>query len=269
MIKKQNIIIWQIKKIEDVYKLLKLTNKYYRTPKYEAVVRAIKWINNYIIWQPNINSTQISGNKTNYINNLNKYNLKKREDIISKINIIEVKPLDNTEILSNAWLAGFTDADGNFSINLNQSRLKSSVNLSYRLEIRQNYHRSNIYNIDSSYYSIMLKIASIFNSNLYSRERLLKLRKQNNSKLYYSYIVSINSIKNLKLVNDYFKQYPLLSSKNLNYLDWSKLIELIKKHNGSRTHPDCYNLGLKIHNNFNSKRKIYNWDHLYKSIYFK
>ena len=65
----------------------------------------------------------------------------------------------------------------------------------------------------------MLKIASIFNSNLYSRERLLKLRKQNNSKLYYSYIVSINSIKNLKLVNDYFKQYPLLSSKNLNYLD--------------------------------------------------
>lgn len=202
------------------------------------------------------------------IRNISKYNIEVKNKILKNINILEIKSLDNSNILSNAWLAGFTDADGNFSITLNKNRAHQSVNLSYRLEIRQNYHRSNEYNVDTSYYSIMLKIASLFNTNLYSRERSLKLNKQNNNKLYYSYIVSINSINNNILIDKYFKNYPLLTSKYLNYKDWSKLINIISKHNGSKTHSECVNLGINICKNYNSNRNTFDWEHLYNSKYF-
>ena len=39
--------MWNINKIEDTYKLLELTNGYYRTPKYEAVVRARE---SFLMW---------------------------------------------------------------------------------------------------------------------------------------------------------------------------------------------------------------------------
>ncbi len=72
----------KFKKIEDVIKTINLINGYMRTPKIEALHRAIKWYND------------------NY--NFN----------------IEALDLDQSPINSNAWLAGFTDGDGNFSINL-------------------------------------------------------------------------------------------------------------------------------------------------------
>lgn len=49
----KNYVIWRISKIEDAYKLINLVNGYFRTPKYEALVRAIDWINNYIILNEN------------------------------------------------------------------------------------------------------------------------------------------------------------------------------------------------------------------------
>lgn len=139
--------------------------------------------------------------------------------------------------------------------------------LSYRLEIRQKYHRINNMNISISYSDIMLKIGSLFNGNLLSRERELKLK--NEYKKYYSYIISINSINNLLLVKNYFDRYPLLSSKRLDYEDWSLMLNNIIKNNNSSSHPECYNLGLNIRKNYNSTRTKYNWDHLNKNlIYF-
>lgn len=102
-----NVIMWNINKIEDTYKLLKLTNGYFRTPKYEAIIRAINWINNYILY-----------NNQKDIKNLSSYNKKIRENILSNISIIKIKPLDKSNLWSNSWLTGFTDADGNFSISI-------------------------------------------------------------------------------------------------------------------------------------------------------
>lgn len=57
---------------------------------------------------------------------------------------MEKKGLDNSAIDSNAWLAGFLDTDGNFSISLSKRTKKhlDKVVPYMRLEIKQTYHRT-------------------------------------------------------------------------------------------------------------------------------
>ena len=57
--------------------------------------------------------------------------------------LIKVKDLDNSSLDSNAWLAGFSDADANFSINIHKRSNKNytRVQLYYRLEIAQAYKK--------------------------------------------------------------------------------------------------------------------------------
>lgn len=174
--------------------------------------------------------------------------------------------IDESELDKNSWLAGFTDADGNFSISLstNSKKHRSRVNLSYRLEIRQNYDKENNINNKNNYYEIMIKIATLFNSELYSRERNLKLKNQLKSKIYRSYIVSINSLINLWKVRDYFNEYPLLSSKYLDYKDWESVL-IAKKDNISNE--EILIKSKKIRTNLNSTRLDVTWDHLKNNKY--
>ena len=79
-------ILWQIQKLEDVIKIINIINGFMRTPKIEALHRAINWLNEF------------SNCKINCLN------------------------LDLSSIESNAWLAGFTDGDGNFSINYSNGK---------------------------------------------------------------------------------------------------------------------------------------------------
>lgn len=133
--------------------------------------------------------------------------------------------------------------------------------MSYRLEIRQTYFKSDD-QINNSYFNIMSNISNMFNSNLYNRKRYLKLKNQNSYKYYYSFIVAIVSINNLKLVNKYFSKYPLLTSKYLDFKDWSYLLEVIEFHNNKPSHPECAKLASNIRKNFNKTRTKFNWDHL-------
>ena len=73
-------VIWQIQQQEDVLKIVNLINGYMRTPKIEALHRAIIWFNEF-------------------------YNCK-----------IECLDLDFSPIDSNAWLAGFTETKSTFKI---------------------------------------------------------------------------------------------------------------------------------------------------------
>ena len=253
-------VLWRISKIEDVYKLINLVNGYFRTPKYEALIRAINWINDYIT-----NNKNKIYNETNKLELLNK---EKIELILSNINYLPILDLDLSDIKSNGWLSGFTDADGNFSIGLliKSKKHKPRVNLSYRLEIRQNYSKVNKININNNYYEIMIRIASLFNSKLYSRERKLKLKNQVEYKIYRSYIVSINSKINLLKVKDYFNKYPLLSSKYLDYKDWESVLTLIDV-KSSFTDVFILDRSKKIITNFNSTRVNITWDHLNNNYY--
>lgn len=84
--KNAGCVLWQIQKIEDVIKIINIINGYLRTPKIEALHRAINWFNEF-------------------------YNYS-----------IDCLGLDLSPIDSNAWLAGFTDGDGNFSVLCTEKR---------------------------------------------------------------------------------------------------------------------------------------------------
>lgn len=243
-----NVYIWQIQSIEDLYKLLYYTNGYYRTPKYYLIKKAIKWINDYID-RPQVKIK----------NNFNIYNINIRNNILSKINKIDIKSIDKSNILNNAWLAGFSDADSYFGIIINKSKNNESISLRYSLEIRQNM---NIYDENKSFYPIMLNIATAFNSNIYSRSRNLKLGKSQEYKIYNSYIININNINKLKLINNYFSKYKLLSSKYLDYKDWNKLLNNIINNNNKSTNINIVKLGKEIRNNYNKTRTKVNFKHL-------
>jgi len=88
-------VLWQIQDLIGVYTIGTLINGYMRTAKIEALKRTIDWINEYIA------------------NNQNS-KLPSTKDILSKINRLEVKAMDNSPIDSNPWLSGFSDADANF-----------------------------------------------------------------------------------------------------------------------------------------------------------
>lgn len=234
--KDRGYVLWEIKDIIGTFTIFSIINGYMRSPKIEALNRGIEWINNYI-----------SKNKNSKI--------KSTIEILSKINNLEIKSLDFSDIEKNYWLSGFSDADANFSINIYKRSDKNSyrVQLYYRLEIKQNYHREDLNGIKASFYPLISKIGRYLDVNVYSRSRSV------NDKIFYSYtIISHNKNSNLKL-NNYFENYPLLSSKFLDYKDWNNILEL------QNINPDIntyLNKALIIRKNFNSTRSTYSWYHL-------
>jgi hypothetical protein len=206
--------------------VIKLINGYMRTPKIEALHRAIKWYNDF--------------------------------DSIS----INPLGLDISSIDSNAWLAGFTDGDGNFSINITNRKKRNiitnkRIQVFFRIELRQNYHRDvSAIQGGTSYYEILIKIARYLGVNLYSRSRIQK------DKIFNSFMVISHNIKSHNKVIDYFDRFPLYSSKYLAYKDWKYIVELLIKRNGKTlTNKEILEVE-KIKAQFNNKRKIFDFSHL-------
>lgn len=219
--KEGNYIILIISNYLGQYHLVQLINGHFRTPKQEALHRQIDWLNN-------------KGSNPK----------------------IEKQGLDDSSIYENPWLSGFTDADGNFNViivprkNINNIRVQTQ----YRVELRQDYHRSDPLGLyGTSYLDIMSKISRLLGVNIYSRSKTI------NDNIYYAYILVVGSIRSKDLLRAYFTKYPLYSSKYLDYLDWCKIMDL------SRNAPlssniilDCTNLKLGM----NKNRTYFNWDHL-------
>lgn len=202
-----------------------------RTPKIEAVHRTIDWLNNYIVKNQNSN-------------------LPSTIQILSIINKLEKFPLDESPIESNSWFSGFTDADGNFSINIHKrtNRNSTRVQLYYRLEINQNYHKLDSEGSKVSFFPIMSKIGLFLGVTVFSRSRLTK------DKIFYSFsVISHNKDSNLK-VCEYFNKFPLLSSKYLDYKDWSDILNLQISNKITTSYLDK---AIKIRTDFNSTRKTY------------
>jgi hypothetical protein len=204
ILKKSNrgYVLWQIQDIVQVFTIVNIINGYMRTPKIEALERTINWINEYI--KNNQNSKLIT-----------------TKLIISKIEPIILKSVDTTSIDNNAWLSGFTDSDGNFSINIHKRANKNStrVQLYYRMEIRQTYHTLDSENKKLSFFPIMSKLALFLNVNLISRSRII------NEKQFFSFIVIGHNKESLSIVKEYFFKFPLLSSKYLDFKDWNNIFE--------------------------------------------
>ena len=224
--KNAGYVIWQIQDIEGVIKIINIINGYMRTPKIEALHRAIRWFNEF-------------------------YNYN-----------IDCLGLDLSPIDSNAWLAGFTDGDGNFSISLTDRKKKGNITTKrvqtfFRIELRQNYHRyASVEQGGTSYFVILSKIASYLGVNLYSRTREQK------DKVFYAFmVISHSEASHVKVIN-YFNRFPLYSSKYLAYKDWSYLVEQTRLRAGKVLTKEEISEVEAIKAQFNNKRTSFDFSHL-------
>lgn len=222
----QGSVLWSIQNSEDVIKIIHIINGYMRTPKIEALHRAIAWYND------NMNTD------------------------------IKHLDLDLSPIDSNSWLAGFTDGDGNFSITLTDRKKKGVVTSKrvqafFRIELRQNYHKEvSIVQGGISYFEILDKIARYLKVNLYSRSREQK------DKIFYVYMVISHNSESHKKTIEYFDRYPLYSSKHLAYKDWKYIVEQIQLRNGKPLTPENIKDIQKIKDQINNNRKEFYFTHL-------
>ena len=224
--KNAGYVIWQIQDIEGVIKIINIINGYMRTPKIEALHRAIRWFNEF-------------------------YNYN-----------IDCLGLDLSPIDSNAWLAGFTDGDGNFSISLTDRKKKGNITTKrvqtfFRIELRQTYHRDVTREKGGiSYFVILSEIARYLGVNLYSRTR------EQNDKMFYAFMVISHSAASHAKVINYFDRFPLYSSKYLAYKDWSYVVEQAKLRAGKVLTPREISEVETIKAQFNNKRKSFDFSHL-------
>ncbi len=208
--------VWRVCKITDVLRIVSLVNGKLRTSK----IRAFEELINY-------------------------FNLKYSMNLIAL-------PIDNSPIAENCWLAGFSDADANFDINIScrKNGKKARIAISYNLEqsTKETINLDNICYIIAKYFGVHLYLASH------------TLKKTN--KTYINYNVRAYSLNSHKIVCEYFDKHTLFSSKYLNYLDWREVhkMQLEKKH----LTMDGLNICNKLKNGMNSKRTNFHWDHLLK-----
>lgn len=210
----KEMVRWKIQDKKSVTLIVNTINGKFRTPKINALHNMIDFLNN-------------------------------KGDKIKKL------PLDNSSLDSNAWLAGFIDSDGNFSIKgFSSEKLRTYLALQFYLSQRVNDISG------ESLEKLMNNIAEFLNTKL--RTRTLKEK-------YSQFVVNTSSITSNKILINYLNTYPLLSSKYLDYRDWEKALDLYEK----KLHRNPVYLEkirtLKL--NMNNSRSIFNWSHLENTIY--
>lgn len=216
-------VLLQILAKQEVLKIINMINGNMRTPKIEALHRAIRWIN--------------------------------ERDKSS----IPCLGLDTSSLISNSWLTGFTDADGNFSITVynrkkNSKLVRTNVQTFFRIEVKQSYSKNVTVNKGgANYFSIMAKIAEFFTVNLYTRTRTV------NDRIFYAFMVISHNARSHDIVRNYFDRFPLYSYKYLSYKDWCRVQDL---HRGTSLSKEVLDEIKMIKDQFNSKRKVFDFSHL-------
>lgn len=156
-----------ISSISGLTMVINLINGYLRTPKIDQFNKLVDWINK----------------KSN-----------------SNISIYEP---DTSSILKNAWLSGFIDADGSFSINIREktSDGKGKNRIEARLRIEQ---RKEDPNTGKSYESILKSIADTFGVQLNTAIH--------NGDIHY-YLIAITSPAKLAILINYLNEYSLFTQR--------------------------------------------------------
>lgn len=180
--------------------------------------------------------------KTNKIYTLNKlidwYNKYKNTSF-------EKKELNTESILSNAWLSGFLEADGHFSLRTTQSSKYSKIECKFELsQIQKDQNKK-----DNLFF--LEEIATNFQS-------LVKSIKNDTNNPQYR--IRTTSLKANLVVINYLTKYPLFGTKFLDYKDWKKVIELFNK--GSFNHSLNMDYVKLLKSKMNENRTVFVWDHL-------
>lgn len=212
--KNKNLVKWAIQDKKSVTFIVNCINGKLRTPKINSFYKLIEFLN-------------------------------KKGDTIIKL------PLDNSPIESNAWLAGFIDADGSFSIK-GFSSVQIRTYLGFQFYLAQ---RANDISGDSLE-KIMQNIAEFLKT---------KLRNRVFGEKYSQFLINTSSIESNKILINYLNTYPLLSSKYLDYKDWEKALNLYE--NKLHRNPIYLEKIRILKLNMNNGRSIFDWSHHSNSIY--
>jgi hypothetical protein len=122
--------------------------------------------------------------------------------------------LDSSDLGSNSWFSGFTEADGHFGVKIIESNPKSdtrkisvSENISLKFVVNQrSYDKPN----KSSMLPIMQSISCFLSSNIKSY-----LVKPNLNEVL---TISVQSIDKLGFIVYYFNKYPLIGTKAKDFI---------------------------------------------------
>lgn len=207
-----NAYIYSINNLEGLLKLTSLINGNMRTPKIYALNNLIDWLN-----------------------------IKFKGINIPK-NLINISPLD-----SNAWLSGFIEADGHFSVRTTSTIKYSKVECKFELSQRQIDHNGNN-NIN------FLEIIANF---LLSSVKSIRIDKPKPE-----YRVRTTSLNGNLILENYLNLFPLFGSKYLDYKDWIKVLDYFKS--GTFKHKKNIQEVIIIKSNMNNARINFTWDHLNK-----
>lgn len=220
--KKKTYVVLKFQSIGSVYMVARLINGYLRTPKVKKFQSLVSF-----------------GNR-----NL-QYSMK-------------AKAIDQSDLSTNAWQTGFSEADSNFSINIT-TRNKDTGNIRVQTTYRQELSNKMNFKLDSFDNNVyetkdfLLKICNFFGGSLYTRNRTNKT----SGKVYTSLTAMCFNRRSVKKVYDYFSVYPFKGSKYNNFQSWGSVVQLPKPLD-SRRKQEC----LSIRKNYNSTRTEFDWSHL-------
>jgi LAGLIDADG endonuclease len=160
---------------------------------------------------------------------------------------IPKKPLNDSPLDSNAWLSGFIEADGHFSVKTTITSKYPKVECKFELNQRQIDH--NGYN-NFYFLEIMAKI-------LLSSVKTIRVNKPNSG-----YRVRTTSLNGNLILENYLNKFPLFGSKYLDYKDWIKVLDKFKS--GQLKHKSNIEEIILIKSCMNDARTVFTWDHLNK-----
>lgn len=215
---------YSITNADAVINLINLVNGKFRTPKITALHKAIDNLN---MWR--------------------------------NTNLLKL-PLDNSNLDSNAWLAGFIDSDGHFSIKLTGNYNSNDSNVRGRVQCVFTINQSELNRVTlESNVPFMTKLAEFFQVNLNYKTENSPIFKEpafpfgDKKVVFYA-----QSDRKHYIITTYLTKFPLMTSKHLNYLAFFKGLNYL----GKRLNKEEILEVQALKNSMNNKRTEFNWDHL-------
>jgi len=160
---------------------------------------------------------------------------------------IPKKSLNNSPLDSNAWLSGFIEADGHFSVRTTTTSKYPRVECKFELSQRQIDHngRNN------------LNFLEIIANFLLSSVKAIRVDKPQPQ-----YRVRTTSLNGNLVLENYLNTFPLFGSKYLDYKDWIKVLDQFKL--GTIKHKTNIEEVISIKSCMNDARTVFTWDQLNK-----
>jgi len=167
---------------------------------------------------------------------------------------------DTSSPLTNAWFAGFFDADGSFQIRYTHERRDPQTNkilTKHRIALRCVFEQRKYHPLTGEpFLPVLTHIAQCFDVPVSERKH--------GDRVYWC--VEISSLKKIRQVILYFDTFPLLSSKFLDYQDWKSVYFMLRRKEHLEAKGKAKILAIK--NKMNRKRQVFCWAHL-QDVFFK